>query len=375
MSTGTVKLKSSRASDQIQTWIRNGRFTPGERLPSERAMAEELQLNHLTIRRGLAALVSRGVIEKRPNVGNFVSEATPAVEMAIVLPRFVLQGDRPHPIYTQLLSGIQGGVDQRTSATTVLSYRPGKLWEDVGDLLVSRKIRGVILAPGSDVRLAHVEPLLRAGIEIVLVKPTIELLPLGLTSVVLDMSGALAQLLDGVLARGHRNIVVAQNAEYTLHGFDRQIIESVLRRYGIDDFKSVILEIPSSSETIDTSVLESIFLRPIRPTAVVLQDEYHASALFRMCYERHVRVPDELSVGAVFDSTPHLHPVQLTAANSMSVSREHGRVAAAMLSKQLAGGKPLEREIRIRCDIQWRASVATLDSHNNHADRTLLPQS
>lgn len=331
-------------------------------------MAEELQINHLTVRRGLAALVTRGVIEKRPNVGNFVAEATPAVEMAIVLPRFVLHGDTTHPAYSQLMAGVQGGVDQRTSATTVLSYRPGKLWEDVGEILVARKIRGVILAPGSDVRIEHVTPLIRAGIEIVLVKPSLELMPLGLTSVSLDMSGALAQLLDGVLARGHRDIVVVQHAEYTLHDFDRQIIHATLRRYGIEDTGSVILEIPSSAEMINTSVMESMFLRPKLPTAVVLQDEYQASALFRMCYERYVRVPDEMSVGAAFDSTPHLHPVQLTAADNIAASREHGRIAAMMLARHLAGQKPLEREIRIRCDIQWRASMATLDSQKNQAE-------
>lgn len=365
----TTQLKSSRASEQILTWIRTGRFSPGERLPSERAMAEELQINHLTVRRGLAALVMRGVIEKRPNVGNFVAEATAAVEMAIVLPRFVLHGDSTHPAYSQLMAGVQGGVDQRTSATSVLSYRPGKLWEDVGDLLVSRRIRGVILAPGSDVHIEHVAPFLRAGIEVVLVKPSVQLLALGLTCVSLDMSGALAQLLDGVLARGHRNVVVAQHAEYTLHDFDRQIIAATLRRYGITDVSSVVLDIPSSSEHIDTSVMESIFTRSKLPTAVVLQDEVQASALFRMCYERYVRVPDELSVGAAFDSTPHLHPIPLTAADNMTASREHGRIAAALLMKQLSGEKPLEREIRIRCDIQWRASVATLDSQDNRAEK------
>ena len=272
----TAKLKSSRASEQILDWIRSGRFTSGERLPSERAMAQELQINHLTVRRGLAKLVSRGVIEKRPNVGNFVTGSAPSLETAIVLPRFVLHGQTPHPVYLQLLSGIHTSVDQRRFTTMVLYYRPGKLWEDVGELLISRNIRGVILAPGSDVTVEQLVPLIRAGIEIILVKPTVDLLPLGLTSVVLDMSGALAQLLEGVLARGHRDIVLAQYAEYALHDFDRQIIESILRRHGISDPKSVILDVPNTHEEIDTSVLESIFRRPSLPTAVVLQDEVQA---------------------------------------------------------------------------------------------------
>jgi DNA-binding LacI/PurR family transcriptional regulator len=358
MAGGTAKLKSSQASDQILEWIKRGRFAPGERLPSERAMAEELRINHLTVRRGLAALVSRGLVQKRPNVGNFVSEALPTAEIAIILPRFILQGGTPHPLYNQLIAGIHGGVDQRTATATVLSYRPGALWEDVGDVLVARRIRGVILAPGSDVHIEHIQPFLRAGISIVLIKPSIALAPLGLTSVFLDMSATMAQLLEGILERGHRRVVVAQYDAYGMHEFDRQIIESGLRRYGITDVSSCVLEVPNTGEAIDTSVLERIFTARTLPSAVMLQDEYQASALFRMCYERGVRIPDEMSLAAVFDSTPHLHPVPLTAADSVAASLDHGRIAASLLVKLMAGEKLIEREIRIRCDVRWRASLA-----------------
>lgn len=356
MSTSTAKLKSSRASDEILGWITKGRFAPGDRLPSERAMAEELGLNHLTVRRGLAALVMRGLIEKRPNVGNFVSESVPTAEMAIILPRFILQRGTPHPAFNQLIAGIHGGVDQRTATSTVLSYRPGALWEDVGDVLLARRIRGVILAPGNDVEIEHVQPLLRAGISVVLVKPSIALAPLGLTSVFLDMSATLAQLLEGILERGHRRIVVAQYDAYAMHDFDRQIIEAGLRRYGIQDPAACILNVPNK-ESVDTSDFQEIFAARTLPTAVMLQDEYQASALFRMCYERGVRIPDEMSIAAVFDSTPHLHPVPLTAADSVAASLEHGRIAASLLVKLMAGEKLIEREIRIRCDVQWRASL------------------
>lgn len=307
-------------------------------------------------------MASRGVIEKRPNVGNFVSASAPTVEMALVLPRFVVKGGALHPVYGQLMAGIQSGIDQRTSSTTILSYRPGHLWEDVGELLVSRRIRGIILAPGSDVQIEHITPFQRAGIEIVLIKPSINLASLGLTTVILDMPGAWAQLMEGALSRGHRDIVVVQHGEYTLHDFDSQIIKSVLARYGIKNPAKVMLDIPSSSGQIDPSVMERVFAGKTLPTAVLVQDEYQASALFRMCYERNVRVPDDLSVGAVFDSTPHLHPVPLTAVDTTRIGREQGRLAVAILMKLLAAEKPIESEIRIRCEIQWRSSMGSLDS-------------
>jgi DNA-binding LacI/PurR family transcriptional regulator len=52
--------------------IRQDQFQPGDRLPSERELATRLGLNHLTIRRGLAALVQEQVIERRVGAGTFL---------------------------------------------------------------------------------------------------------------------------------------------------------------------------------------------------------------------------------------------------------------------------------------------------------------
>lgn len=358
------KLKSSVASEEILKWVKSGRFTPGQRLPSERAMAKELRMNHLTIRRGLAELASKGIIQKRRNVGNFVA-TKPLLETAVVLQRYVLSQSSPHPFFSQAVAGVQEVLGERSPAALILSYRPEHLWEDIGPALIARRIRGIVLAPGADAKIEDVQRIRDAGIEVVLIKPNIGLLPLRLVSVEVDVPGAIAEVLDGILARGHRRIVIVQYLKAQQRAAYREIMQGVFRRYGMSDDDSMYLDIPSSDNSIDFSVMNRIFDRKGKdsPTAVLVYDEFMASALFRICYERDIRVPADISIASVLDSAPNLHPVPLTAADAATAARNQGRIAAEVLIRQMSGQPVSERLIYVGCDIHWRASMASLNGH------------
>ncbi|WP_226782877.1 FadR/GntR family transcriptional regulator [Oceaniglobus trochenteri] len=58
---------------QIELLILRGILRPGERLPSERDLAEKLGVSRPSLREAIAALQSRGLLESRANAGIFVS--------------------------------------------------------------------------------------------------------------------------------------------------------------------------------------------------------------------------------------------------------------------------------------------------------------
>ena len=366
------KRKSLVASEEIFRWVKTGRFSPGDRLPSERAMAKELGMNHLTVRRGLAELVSKGIVEKRPNVGNFVASRTVS-ETAIVLPKFVVQGSSPHPFFSQIVAGVQATLDQKTSAMLILSYRPGHLWEDVGPALTARQIGGVVLAPGADVTIEDVQRIRQAGIQVVLIKPSLPLAPLRLMSVEVDVSGATAEVFDGILARGHRRIVIAQYASDPLLVSYRRLIDTIVQRWGSDEVQIKYIEISNTETTIDFSPLRRVFDDGPMPSVVMLYDEFMASAMFRYCYERDVRVPDDLSVASVLDSAPTLHPVPLAAADSATAGRQQGRLAAEYLLRLMASERPAERRVYVGCDVHWHASLATITEPTRDGSAAPVP--
>jgi DNA-binding FadR family transcriptional regulator len=67
-----------RIADRIAGEIRMGLLKPGERLPSERDLAQRLEVGRSSVREAIAALQVHGIVETRPGSGSFV--AADAVE-------------------------------------------------------------------------------------------------------------------------------------------------------------------------------------------------------------------------------------------------------------------------------------------------------
>ncbi|MCF8558379.1 MAG: GntR family transcriptional regulator [Candidatus Nanopelagicales bacterium] len=57
----------------IAASIDDGTYAPGERLPSESRLAEDLGVNRLTVRRAIEELARAGIIESRQGSGTYVS--------------------------------------------------------------------------------------------------------------------------------------------------------------------------------------------------------------------------------------------------------------------------------------------------------------
>ena len=72
-------LQQRRLSDdiiaRIETLILEGSFRAGERLPAERALAEEFGVSRPSLREAIQKLVARGLLISRHGGGTFVSES------------------------------------------------------------------------------------------------------------------------------------------------------------------------------------------------------------------------------------------------------------------------------------------------------------
>ena len=69
----TDKLEApSNAIGKILSFIRERRYQPSERLPSERDFAEKFDTSRGAVREALAALETMRVIERRPNSGIYL---------------------------------------------------------------------------------------------------------------------------------------------------------------------------------------------------------------------------------------------------------------------------------------------------------------
>ena len=61
--------------DQILELIRAGKFQPGDKLPAERVMAQQMGISRPAVREAIAALEIVGILETRPGQGTFITSA------------------------------------------------------------------------------------------------------------------------------------------------------------------------------------------------------------------------------------------------------------------------------------------------------------
>ena len=78
-----------RGIEHLKRYVTENRLRPGDKLPSELVLAEELGVNRLTVREALKVMESLGILQIRPRHGIHRIETPPRGVM------FVVFGFRP----------------------------------------------------------------------------------------------------------------------------------------------------------------------------------------------------------------------------------------------------------------------------------------
>src|SRR5262245_42895541 len=67
------------AVEQVMNLVARGALQPGQRLPPERVLADQLGVSRPTLREAICALTVLGVLDVTPGAGTYVSRLTPEV--------------------------------------------------------------------------------------------------------------------------------------------------------------------------------------------------------------------------------------------------------------------------------------------------------
>jgi GntR family transcriptional regulator len=68
-----------RAEEALAALLESGAYQPGDRLPSEPELAQQLGISRSTLREAMRTFEERGLVTRRQGVGTFVNQLTPLV--------------------------------------------------------------------------------------------------------------------------------------------------------------------------------------------------------------------------------------------------------------------------------------------------------
>ena len=354
-------FKADMARRAILKWIKTGRFKPGDQMPAEPALAKELGMNHVTLRRALAELAREGIITKQERVGNFISMAAEpplATGVGVLLPLWL----RRIPSYNatgMVLQGVHRVMDARRYDVHALFYEEGRLWADVGKLVVDKRLGGVIVE-GS--RRDDLQPLIDGVVKVVALSPDPVECASGVYWVDQDHVAPFRQILERLLQLGHRRVAILLYQRMNWGTVLRDTARFVFEEKESAQATAAIVELPNptSSEDsvpVDLRALEPLFDGENPPTAILAPDEITTNAVFRFLQQRGLEIPREVSLAAFENYAPALNPLPLTSVDSLASRRMAVNVAATMLLGLLEGHPPTGRGITVEAKVRWETSI------------------
>lgn len=295
---------SNELAQRILARITAGEWKPGQFLPPERELADSLDVNRLTLRKALAVLQGRGLLERRRGRGTSVaSVGVPAGTNPGA--SIVWLGQHEAHVYTDLFFSLNRAASARGLAVGVLPDNGLAAWQPVG---AGGAPNHIVCTAG---RLAAATALPRdpAGMLV-----CVDILPQVQCSADLavwgDRSGAIATAVRALAAQGHRRIAYVgrgsdgdvgqpMNPGARLYGAYRE----ELRLHGIEWHRLIDGSSEGGQpESFMDAAIANQLAGPDRPSACVCDMDWRALSVMRAAASLQLTVPRDLSVIGLGDT-------------------------------------------------------------------------
>lgn len=104
-----IKKKSTQVAEQIIESIRKGVYKVGDKIPSEREIAEKTQVSRPSIREALLALQIVGILESRAGNGTYVRQKVGSAQRKLQVLSILEESEDPFKVL-EARKAIEGGV-------------------------------------------------------------------------------------------------------------------------------------------------------------------------------------------------------------------------------------------------------------------------
>jgi len=321
---GSTKPRHSVVFEQIQREIADGRYQPGDRLPTEAELVRRFDVSRTTITRALKDLEHLGVLRRRRGSGTYVSDSGQrSPDLGFFAP-FVESGDGlPHVegLIHQHLADLAG---QNHATLNLQCLTPGErpLEERMlaaAEQVIRSKVRGVLYYPAElppdqmHLNRLAVDRLIRAGLTVVLIDRDIVGHPdrSEFTRIGYDNRRGGFRLTDHLIRVGCRRIAFVGIPEVSTAVADR--LAGYHEAHRAHGFAADDRLVRMADEVDLTEPFCRALLEETRPDAIICKMDRFAAIVGRHLMALGVTIPSDVKM-AGFDDDPiaELLPVPLT---------------------------------------------------------------
>jgi len=275
------------AAAAIADYIKDNKLKNNERLPAEKQLAELLDFNHVTIRKGLALLAESGKIHTVPCRGNFVGKGTPAVNRSRLIG--ILVPD-PDSFFYDIIAELEYRMAMFDYSPVIHYTRRSTMREESAlNSLVSRGVEGIIAVPGKECRELYRQ------LELPLVFFDDFLEGENIPYIINDDFQSAFVAVEHLVTLGHRRIAYVggndvHSAKQRYNGYC-----AALEKHQIKSDPAMILQREYSREW-GYAAAECLFRGTSLPTAVFCGNDSIASGLLRYLLNYNILCPETVSV-------------------------------------------------------------------------------
>jgi DNA-binding LacI/PurR family transcriptional regulator len=371
-----------RVAHVLEDRIANGEYEAGAWLPTERALADEFNVDRSQIRAALERLEGKALIirapGRRPVVsdrrriatgGEKASETRQTLTIAAILPQ--------HPVYpasAAILKGIQQALRHSPERCRLLFFDTHSatgvstvtLERQALAALEDEDIAGGIFWPaiGAENNIARVREVQASGHPVVYVDRFPEGEPCDFVGV--DNRLSASEAVEYLLRLGHTRIGHLTNTDPASSVPARaEGYREALAQAGIPYDPALVCTVPQGMELDGAAAYEHFFSLPQPPTAVFAMNDSLAHALIQTMEARGLRVPDDLSIIG-FDDLERFSPRAALLTTMHQPFQRIGQRAAELLLSRLqekrsgktADGPPAARHLLLPTPLVERGTCA-----------------
>ncbi|QSH41017.1 GntR family transcriptional regulator [Lentisphaerota bacterium ZTH] len=296
------KYKMENALAELNSRIHSGNIKQGTFLPSERKLAELLDISRGTLRSVLKKLQQQGIIRINPGKGAYVvdSLSRKGLRRFAVICSTISSCQKPSEGMGMLLGVCSAA--SKVHAEALISFEGDSFEaEDIISRFNTDDIQGVVLFECANADNV-IKPLEAAGVPFVIANPEHEISAVSARINYRQVGRYAGQLL---LQAGHRKIGLVTGPlqderiiyREMLAGFRGALAEEELTLQ-----KNWIIETLSEAEDARIKVSKLLSENSL-PTAFFAMRDVRACGLYTACRELNIKIPDEISVLSYDDIT------------------------------------------------------------------------